>query len=335
MIQIEQITSGEKFEAIRAELKFALYPEQALPYTLSNGGDAHSICARFVAYENAEPAACLCLYTNEGVKHEGMKTIQAGNYECIDSPDIAYAILCAALSFAQENGFEFMIGPMNGSTWHNYRFKTNVVDSVNFFLEPYHQAYYTLQFLDNEFEPVANYISAIDHTMSFKNNALERIEKKLTEKGVAFRNIQNKNIENDLKKVHQLSVDAFIKNPYYTPLSWRNFWVKNKELVHKLDPRLFIIAELNEEIIGYIFSIDNYFNASEKQAVLKTLAASNKMEYRGIGFILLNKLNEYLLANNYHSLIHAYMFKENIVTRMSSKYSHEHYSSYSLFGKRV
>jgi len=334
MIQVRHIESLEEFNEILEEIKIGLYPENVLPFTLSNGGDFDSIATQIVAFDNEKPAACMRLYSNNKVAHSKLKTLQIGNYECVRSNEVASAIFAEADNYAIESGFEYIVGPMNGSTWFNYRFKINT-STANFFLEPYHREYYISQFEDNGFDIVSKYISSIDRTMSFSAQTLGEIENKLKQNGVVFRNIRINAIEEDLKKVHALSTDAFVKNPFYTSLSWEKFWEKNKDFIQKLNSNIFIIAECNDDVIGYIFTIDNFFNSAEKQAIVKTLAVSDKMKYKGMGFILLNKLIEYLRINQYTSLIHAFMYENNTVTRMSRKYSYELHGRYALFGKRV
>lgn len=334
MIRVEHIDDPICFQENLAAIKAGLYPEHALPYTLSSDGDKEFIADQMVAFDEDQAIACLCLYAKEGVHHEGKKTLQVGNYECIDSIEAARKLLESTFIYGSQKGYEYILGPMNGSTWYNYRFKTTL-NNPNFFLEPYHQPYYLKHFTDNGFEVISSYISAIDHQMDFKSESLQRIEEKLLGEGVNFRLLDKNNLENELKQVHRLSIDAFTQNAYYTPLSWESFWEKNKILAPSLDSRLFLVAEKKGEVIAYLFAIENYFNPTIKQAVLKTLAVKSGRDYQGTGFILLNKLNAYLKENNYNSIIHAYMFEDNNVIRMSRKYSHELYNRYSLFGRKL
>ncbi len=334
MIRVEHIAERAQFRTYLEEIKARLYPEQVLPYTLSSDGDNEYIINQLVLFERAEPVAGLCLYANPGVHHGQLKTLQVGNYECIESDRIAKKLFETVFDYGRQNGYAYILGPMNGSTWYNYRFKSTF-DNPNFFLEAYHQPYYLKQFADSGFDVVSRYISAVDYQMDFHAGSLQQIENKLIEQGVVFRLLNIDNLENELKQVHKLSISAFTNNAYYTPLSWESFWEKNKKLASRLDPQLFLVAEKNGEIIAYLFAIEDYFNTSIKQVVVKTLAVKAGREYQGTGFILLNKLIAHLRENKYRSIVHAYMFEDNTVIRMSGKYSHELYSRYSLFGRKL
>lgn len=334
MIEVQQINSSREFDALLRTITEELYPVSHVPFTLSNGGATENLLIGLVAYENHQPKACLQLYHHPLIQHNQHTTVQLGNYECINSFHVSGALLEYALNHARHLGYEYAIGPMNGSTWYNYRFKIDN-NSPNFFLEPFHQNYYIEQYKRCGFETVAGYTSTIDHHLTAEKASLSRIEDILNRKEIVFRNIDMEHIETELKQVHDLSLRAFKNNPYFAPLSWSDFWKKNKTLIDKIDPNLFMVASHEEKIIAYIFTIHNLWEQNTKQAVLKTLAVSPEITYRGTGFVLMEKLNDYLKKNGYSSMIHAFMFENNNVIRLSQKFSRDVLSKYILLGRKI
>lgn len=330
-MEFRELNTKTESEEALSYLQKQLYKSEELPYLFSSDGDKEFLDSSFGVFNNNIPVAFARIYNNPNLEYNSLKTACIGNYECIDSEFVSNLLFEGVIEYLRNKSFEFLVGPMNGSTWYNYRFKVDI-DSPNFFLEPYHKNYYSLQFLNTGFYAVSKYISAVDNDLNYKSEALNKVKQSLIASGVQFRSIDINNIETDLKGVYELTLESFTKNSFYVPLSWNKFWKKNEAMVSKIDPNFFLVAIHNNFIVAYLFAIENYFNFEEKQVVLKTLAAKSDALYRGTGFVLLDQLNTYLKNSGYNSLIHAFMYEDNNVIRMSNKYSQDIYSKYSLYG---
>ena len=108
----------------------------------------------------------LALYENKDLVYNNTPSITIGNYECIDDNKASAILLESAFDLARQKGYKYIIGPMNGSTWKNYRFMDDQTNPL-FFTENLHQPYYTRQFTENGFGAISNYISQVDTKLVF------------------------------------------------------------------------------------------------------------------------------------------------------------------------
>lgn len=85
------------------------------------------------AYGESEDAALgrLAIFSNNLLRYNNELTWTLGLYECIDREEVAYALFSTATALAQRSKVSYLIGPMNGSTWNNYRISS---DNFNLFL---------------------------------------------------------------------------------------------------------------------------------------------------------------------------------------------------------
>ncbi|MBK7693601.1 MAG: hypothetical protein IPI30_04590 [Saprospiraceae bacterium] len=171
----------------------------------------------YVLLDNNEPQASLAIYNNPQLNYKGKKSVCIGNYECVNNIKISKEIINYAINEAKRKGAEFLIGPMNGSTWDNYRFSLKL-DHPNFLLEPYHHIYYNDHFLNSGFMPISKYRSSINHVMPVDSEDVLKLEDKFYDSGVNIRNIEIRNYENELKN-STLLYHLHSKAIFYIPQS--------------------------------------------------------------------------------------------------------------------
>src|SRR2546427_708346 len=71
----------------------------------------------FVIFDNEKPVGRAALYLNPYLFYEEKICACIGNYECVNDENISAALINAACEEAEMLGVEFVVGPMNGSTW--------------------------------------------------------------------------------------------------------------------------------------------------------------------------------------------------------------------------
>lgn len=289
--------------------------------------------ACFVLIQDDEPKARLALYENPHLNYKGKKSACIGNYECVDSKEISDKIISHVIRESQKGEAKYLIGPMNGSTWDNYRFSTHN-NLTNFLLEPYHHAYYNEHFKKAGFQPISHYISSKDQTLNCDSPEVLKIEKELTQKGVRLRSIDLTQFENELKKLFPFISSSFQTNFLYTPISWETFRKKYLEAHRIINPEFFLIAEdAQNNIIGLIFCYPDLFNLKEKSLVVKTLARDASKQWSGLGHVLFNHVVKSAKKSNFTSMVHAFMYDHGTSTGVSSHFSGEIFKNYILYGK--
>lgn len=282
----------------------------------------------------SEVKARAVLYNNPYFKHNGKKTACIGNYECFNDLSFSSHLLNAIVEDAKNLGFEYLIGPMNGSTWDDYRFSLNH-DSPTFFLEPYHHLYYNDQFSNFGFGPVAQYVSGISDCTNYKETEPSAFES-FYKNGLHVRPVNLDSYDCELKKLYDFSLIAFKNNFLYTPISFEYFKEKYAAAKKIIQPDFFQIAEDAEgNIVGFMFCVDDLYNKKEKSLIIKTLARMPDEKWKGLTKITGDIVYKTARDKGYKTIVHAFMHQHNASTSVSRNFKGVVFRKYILYGKEL
>jgi hypothetical protein len=280
-------------------------------------------------------AGRFALYDNHAMQVDGKRVFTIGNYESVDDPAAGKFILETASQAAKRCGAQLLIGPMNGSTWENYRF-ADYSSGNDFFLEPENQPWYTQQFIDNGFLKISSYLSAYDTQMPYDFPAIAKRKNELLEEGYTIRPIRLDDYENELEKVYGLSLEAFKHNLLFTPISRESFISKYLPLKAWINPEFVLLAEdKNGELAGYIFCVDDIRNTSQKRLILKSMARRAGRAARGLGDVLGTEVTRLAKEAGYDGIIHALMHAQGSSVNLSKNRHVEVIKTYSLYAKEL
>lgn len=286
----------------------------------------------YVLLENEKPKARAILYQNPGLFYKNKKAVAIGNYECAEDENISKSLLNFIIQDAKNLNAAFLIGPMNGSTWENYRFSLRN-NFENFLLEPAHPVYYNQQFLSSGFKPIAYYSSRKNSNFFCNNKEVLQKENHLLNFGIAIRNIDIRNFERELENLYPFVCSAFSNNFLFTPISKDIFINKYLQFKTIINPEFVLIAEdENEAVIGFIFCYDDVLNKKEKSLVIKTLARDRSEKWSGLGAVMANQVISQAKSRGYESIIHAFMLDDGNSSETSEKFFGTVYKKYVLYG---
>ncbi len=304
--------------------------------------------------DNENTKGYFAIYQNPNLIYQNKKTLCIGNYECINDLENYYFICSQIVDFckqkAKELKAEFLIAPMNGSTWNEYRFlnfdrNTTLEKSLkhSFLLEPIHQNYYNKQFLHHNFKPIANYFSLLDTEMNYGNEETLRQQKRLENSTIIIRKIDLDNFEQELENLFPFVSNLFERNFLYTPISLESFKEKYLPIKSLINPNYFLIAEhkINDKnkIVGFIFCYSNsnlsINSKSEKQLVCKTIGRNQDDFYKGLGHVMTYKVAEQAKKDGFSAFIHAFMIENSLSSELSQNFAKERYRTYTLYGMEV
>ncbi|MCR9173822.1 MAG: hypothetical protein NXI10_15070 [bacterium] len=286
----------------------------------------------FVLLEDDLPIARCALYVKPGLSFQQKKACTIGSFESINDQEAAQFLLNEVVKVGKSLGFEYVIGPMEGSTWNNYRFSDHN-EHANFFMEPYHHDYYGKLWQNCGFETISNYISNLDTQLVFNDERITQWEDRYNENGAVFRSLDLNDLENDLRKLAKFNNEAFQENFLFTPIAEDDFVKKYASLKKYFDPELiWVVEDQNGEIQAISFSIPDYLDASGKTLIIKSLARKKDTPFRGIGSYLAGKTYQIAAKRNFQRVIHALMIHDNNSVSISNNYEGDHYKSYSLYG---
>jgi hypothetical protein len=286
----------------------------------------------YVLLENGKPKARAVLYQNPGLFYKNKKAAAIGNYECVEDENISNSLLNFIIHEAKNLNAAFLIGPMNGSTWENYRFSLNN-NFDNFLLEPRHPVYYNQQFLSSGFEPIAYYSSRKNTSFFCNNKEVLQKEEKLINSDVKIRNIDIKNFDKELESLYSFMCSAFSNNFLFTPISKDIFINKYLQFEAIINPEFVLIAQdENEAVIGFVFCYDDVLNRKEKSLVIKTLARDRSERWSGLGAVMANRVISHAKMRGYESIIHAFMLDDGNSSETSEQFFGTVYKKYVLYG---
>lgn len=312
-----------------------IYPEQALPLKKIEGINFQFFHKAYIILQNEEAIGRCILYANPHLNYNNKKTACIGNFECLNDKQASYELFNYVIKQAKDLGFEYIVGPMNGSTWDTYRL-ADTYDTPVFFLEPYYPNYYSDLLISSGFQKIARYVSNCDDKHELLENRISAVEEQLTEQGVKFRNIDLENYDVELDKLYDFCMRSFQSNFLFTPIDKTTFKEKYQKLKPYIKPEYVILAEdEHQDLVGMVFCLENYYDKKEKGIIVKTIARIPSLKYRGMGNILATKFKKRALANGYKYILHAFMIETNASRVLSKHFSGEYMREYFLYGKEL
>ena len=228
--------------------------------------------------------------------------------------------------WASASGYKKLVGPMNSSTWEQYRFKTS--SHRNFLGDlPYQQE--SIELYNNAgFQPSERYVSTLMHEIPNSISRLDARKTSLENLGLTFRALNPEKWEDELKNIHELSLESFAGNPYYTPINWNDFLLKYNESRSFIDPQWVLLAELEQNLQGFVFS---YIDMDNKSIIMKTVARKPDFRLGGLGLVMTEILQQKAKNNGIHHVIHSFMHQDAASLRCSESLRAEIISEYHLY----
>lgn len=243
-----------------------------------------------------------------------------------EEKNIVDLLIKKALEELKELKVSRVIAPIDRDTWSEYR--VNVSSSLKspFYGEPSNPIWLSNVFEDNGFSANYKYISTLD--------ILEKKDISSVD-GVLIRNIDANNLESELNKIYDISVESFKNNLFYGDIDRSVFVMNYKQMYEKLHPDV-LIAEYNGKEVGYLIGYDggNCFNEG-KTFVLKTIAVLE--QYRGlkIAGAMVSTMGNMAYNLGYRQVIGGLIFSENVSYKLVEKYGGNSISNYALYEKVI
>lgn len=291
--------------------------------------------------ETKEIAGSLYLWHNRP-DYKGQKTSYIGNVT-VNEPfrEKGEEIFEEIFKELKNEKVQVIIGPLNGTTWNTYRYVTEKRERPKFLMEPWNEDYYPDLFEKTGFVSLARYISSISENMKKSENIerkMEKIKKFDFYNHIKVESVENKDLNEVLNNVYDLTIEAFKNNFLYTELDREIFLKMYMSYKNKLVKQFFKLVYLKEELVGYVFGIPDYAELYYKEKVdtviLKTIAVAPKYNGKGIGYILIDEFIKEAQNNGYSNIIYALMHESN-VSKNTGLLLGEKLREYTLFIKEL
>lgn len=333
-MQLIKTIPGDSNFHLFEELPHLIYSADSIRLQQKENINRELLHQCYVIVDAGTVKARAALYNNPRLNYGNKRAACIGNYECVADNEIAQQLLKEIAKEAKALGFEYLIGPMNGSTWDDYRFSIDK-NSPTFFTEPDHHLYYNDQFNAFGFEPVSKYISGISDCTNYKE-ADPATFKSLYANGLSVRLVNLDDFDNELRKLYDLCTLAFKNNFLYTPISFERFKEKYQSAKQVINPEFFIIAEdTNEDIVGFMFCIDDLYNRQEKNLIIKTIARHPDEKWKGMTNLTGDMVYTLARDKGYQHVLHAFMHESNASTSVSKNFAGSMLRNYVLYGMEL
>ncbi len=250
-----------------------------------------------------------------------MRTAAIGCFSFEDAASGA-ATLSSICKTLRDEGYEAVVGPMDGSTWGTYRLPIWSDGSPAFLMEPNgsiddFEAYKRAGFEVAELHASA---SAKPGSRGFSNAVPDlRIE-----------SWNGQRSEDLLSSAHSLVMDGFRKTPFFTPVPEALFIQRYAPLLAKADPR-FILRAIDDD--GAVQGLTLAFPDPIRRGavVLKTYVGA----IPGAGRVMADRVHERAGDLGYREVVHALMRSGIASEAQSRKFDGVAFRHYALMGLRL
>lgn len=272
-------------------------------------------------------------------KEKNKKVATIGEIE-IENEEDGKLLIKKCLEVLKDKGFKYVVGPMNKTTWNQYRAVKKSENEPTFLLENVFSKEVGEAFKKAGFKEIHTYTSNKGKIKdAYYDEILDDMEKELKQENIKIRKFNKKNAHSELKKMFEVAKASFTNNPLYTDIKEEEFIEKYEKFIDLCDEKFILIAEKNKETIGFLFSMPN-INPENPDApvsclILKTIAVKPKYEDFAIGNIMLNRIRETALENGFKEWIFAFMYKNNTSQRMAQRNKAKEIREYNLYGKEL
>lgn len=278
--------------------------------------------------------ASAALYLNTDVVFEDKIPGFVGAFDAADDQDAVSLLFTEIEHIAQQIGLDFLIGPMNGSTWENYRFHDNP-DESRFLMEMQHPGYYPNLWTQNGFQPIASYYSSETFQLQYTDISIAENRDRLIGEGLHIRPVRLGQYEEELIDLYPFLLNAFASNFLYSPLSESSFKEKYLPLKKYLDSDFVLLAYREGRIVGVFFCIQDFLDRTQKTLIIKTIARDPDPLYRGLGHVMAAQVYQTAYKRGYTRIIHAFLKENGTSTPISNRFFGTPFKTYSLYGKAI
>ncbi len=185
-----------------------------------------------------------------------------GFFEAVDDERATGEMLLEALRWLRSQGAGEILGPMDGDTWHRYRFNVGPFDRPPFLMEPYNKPYYPRLWERVGFVPLEGYHSRSIEDIAPVMATLEPEHERVLAAGYRLRPLDRARLRQELVLIRELSIRSFAGNYLYTQLAEEEFLALYEGVGPLLDAELVWFAHAPDgEVVAFVFAFADRFAA--------------------------------------------------------------------------
>jgi len=285
---------------------------------------------------------------------EAPDTGTIGFFEALNDVEACRLLLAAAEGWLRSRGVNRVLGPMDGDTWHRYRFAVEPLQAAPFLKEPWNPAYYSALWEACGYTVADRYLSTRIVNPADAAANLAPYQRRIRRQGYTFRPLDASRLADELTLMYRLSVQIFAGNRHYTPIPLDSFLQLYDGIRPLLVPGLcqFCCAP-DGSVAGFVFCYPDYADAVRAmrgrrdwlakvrflrgrrratRVCIKSLGCLPAYRGTGVGPALMGLAFEQTVASGYGEALMCLMHEVNDSRRLDGGTS-EPFRQYVLFEK--
>lgn len=180
-------------------------------------------------------------------------------FESVDDDQVAGPLLAEGVGWLRDRGVGEVLGPMEGDTWHRYRLNLGPHSEPPFLMEPTNPAYYPRLWEQAGFQPFETYHSLRLEDAAPAADRFASISERTARNGYELQPFDPGRFDEELERLHRLSLIIFSGNRLYTPIGYESFRAMYVPARSLIDPRLVWFARTSGgEDVGFVFAVHDY-----------------------------------------------------------------------------
>ncbi len=270
-----------------------------------------------------------------------------GWYECDEDEKLNKALFNKAFEWFAKNNCSKIIGPINGSTWYQYRFNANCEKPL-FPGEPFQPKYY-IGFWENiGFKKSIDYYTTYRSTENAPAIDFDSASEIFMEMGLSLKSFNEIVYQNSKTRLHEFLMASFKNNPLFNRIQFKEFCSIYDALPASIPPGFsFVLFDRKNYPAGLVLAYpEPYFQYYQKAGVenklmttpkliAKTIAVHPDWQNQQIGSLLVKLIHGVTKKKGFSKIVYALMFKENRSLEVSHRKFANSIREYSLFEKNI
>lgn len=221
----------------------------------------HSEVQLFLAYDDDRITGRVAAILNHNHNaFTGNKDGFFGFFDCINDQETANMLLITAADWLKTRHADTLIGPVNLSTNDTCGLLVEGFDSPPMVMMTYNAPYYEQLLLNSGFVKKTDLLAYIIDSETADDKPvrlLDVLQGRLKRNGITIRQINLKDFKNEAAKVHTVYNKAWDKNLGFVPMTKEEFEHTAKDLKMILDPKYCLVAEKDNQLVGFALGIPN------------------------------------------------------------------------------
>ena len=221
----------------------------------------HSQAQAFLAYKDGKIVGRVLAIWN--TNHNNFNNLSEGHFgffDTINDQEVATKLLDTACEWVKAKGGNNIVGPVNLTTNDTVGLLVDGFDRPPMVMMPYNAPYYLDMVVGAGFNKKVDLRAYLVTTGQANQRSvllLDKLEERLKRSGIILREINVKDFDSEAKKIRDVYNKAWDENLGFVPMTDEEFKYTAKELKMILDPRFCVVAEKDNEIVGFVLGVPN------------------------------------------------------------------------------